>query len=137
MSGPHPGSQKQPLSWEEFARLIAMALSDLLWLLPFAGNFPALLKDRAVAELHVPTRLVLLEQVPELGVLRRFGIEVTKAVTAITSSSQRGRPPACLACGSRISGKPKARRVHFKRHLSGCFAAIFSLTAARMGKSAA
>jgi len=66
-----------------------MALFDAPRLLPFATDFPALLKDRAVAELNVL-------------------IDVTKAVIAVTSSSQRGRPPACFACDLWISGVSKA-----------------------------
>jgi hypothetical protein len=36
-------------------------------------------------------------------------IEVTNAVTAMSSSSQRGSPPLCLACGFSISVASIAR----------------------------
>jgi hypothetical protein len=59
-------------SGKEFAGFVAAALLGVLGLLPLATYLPALLKNRAVAELYVPTVLVFCEQLPELGVLYRL-----------------------------------------------------------------
>src|SRR5262252_5331706 len=77
-------------SGEEFARFVAAALLDVLGLLPFATHLPALLENRAVAELYVPTVLVFCEQVPELGVLRRL---------------RHVEHDLCLSCGDESSSQ--------------------------------